>query len=276
VPRFELLALDLDGTLFDSSRQVPEANRLALERAHGKGVKIAIVTGRRLPAVLPALADLGLDPLLVLNSGALIKQGLEGPIVHRKLLPLAIARKVLALGREAGAEMVVHDGPNGEGNILIESKLSSNPSLASYLERTLPPPRAVPDLTEALERDPVQIMFVSTVREVRALEAQFTARLDCQVSLARTEYMERDFALLDVLSASANKAEALRFIASRHSIPREQTLAIGDNWNDLEMLEAAGLGVAMANAPEELRARFAVTGTNDEGGVARAIERYVL
>ncbi len=276
MPRFELLALDLDGTLFDSSRRVPEANRLALEKAQREGVKLAIVTGRRLPSVLPALAGLGLDTLLVLNSGALVKQGLVGPMLHRKLLSVDIARKVLVLGREGGAEPVVHDGPNGEGNIIIESETSSNRALASYLERTTPPPRAVPDLTEALERDPVQVMFVSTVREVRALEALLTSRLDCQVSIARTEYVDRDFALLDVLTAGAGKAEALRFIARRHSIPCSKTIAIGDNWNDLEMLEAAGLGVAMANAPQEIRARFAVTGTNDEAGVAQAIERYVL
>jgi Cof subfamily protein (haloacid dehalogenase superfamily) len=255
---------------------VPEANRLALERAHAAGVLLAVVTGRRLPSVLPSIAGLGIDPLLVLNGGALVKDGMNGPILRRELLPTVIGRKVLAVGRQAGVEPVVHDGPNGEGNIIIESGRSLDRSLAAYLEGSDPPPRHVPDLALALVRDPVQIMFVSQVGAVRALEAELAARLERQVSLARTEYVERDFALLDVLAAGAGKAAALRFIAARHGVCRERTMAIGDNWNDLAMLEAAGLGVAMANAPEELRSRFEVTGGNDEAGVAQAIERYVL
>lgn len=277
MPLFELLAVDLDGTLLDSSRSVPARNRAALHRAHRTGIKLAVVTGRRLPAASSSLRDIDLELMLVLNGGALIRQGLEGPFLDRKLLPLEAAKQVMALGYEAGVEPVVHDGPSGEGNLIIRSAAASNPSLTSYLEKTAPAPRWVTHATEALERDPVQIMFAATVEVIRSLAERIRRALLTQVSLARTEYLQRDLALLDVLAPQATKANAFRFLARRLGIPCGRTMAIGDNWNDLGMLEAAGLGVVMANAPGELRAKgFPLTGSNDEAGVASAIERYVL
>jgi hypothetical protein len=120
-------------------------------------------------------------------------------------------------------------------------------------------------------------MFAGTVQEIRATASKLKDALGARVSVARTEYEISDFALLDVLAPGADKAEALRFLAATEGVASDQIMAIGDNWNDLGMLEAAGFAVVMANAAPELRARgFAVTGSNDEGGVAQAIDRYVL
>jgi Cof subfamily protein (haloacid dehalogenase superfamily) len=275
--RFDLLAVDLDGTLFNSSRKVPEANLRALDKAASAGAKVAVVTGRRLPAALPSLRTLDIDPLLVFNSGALIKEGFDGPIMRRIFLSRTTSEQVLDLGREAGVAPIVHDGPNGEGHILIETPPTDNPSMDYYLENTKPPPRLVPDLTRALTRDPVQIGFASAVKAIRELGETIASRLREKVKTARTEYPKRDFALLDVLAPEATKAAALAFLAKRYGIPRQRTIAIGDNWNDLEMLEAAGFAVLMSNAPDELLSLgFTLTGSNDEAGVAQAIEKYVL
>jgi hydroxymethylpyrimidine pyrophosphatase-like HAD family hydrolase len=277
MPRFRLLAIDLDGTLLDSQRRVPDVNRMALERAQHHGVKLAVVTGRRLPATRPSLGGLSLDLLMVLNGGALVKQGLDGPILKRELMPLALAEEVLALSDRVGVTPVVHDGPNGEGHLIIESGAPRNPRLDLYLDQTIPPPAWVPDLRTALKRDPVQIMFGGTIGEIRAAARVLEETLGSRISLARTEYESSDLALLDVHAPGASKKEALRFLAETQGILAHQIMAIGDNWNDLEMLEAAGFAVVMANASAELRARgFAITASNDEGGVAQAIERYVL
>jgi hydroxymethylpyrimidine pyrophosphatase-like HAD family hydrolase len=146
-----------------------------------------------------------------------------------------------------------------------------------YLEKARPPALRVPDLTEFLECDPVQIGFASTVEDIRRIASNIESTLREKVKVARSEYPERNFALLDVLAPQATKADALRFLAERYAVPHEKTLAIGDNWNDLEMLEEAGLAVLMSNAPSELLSRgFATTATNDEAGVAKAIYKYVL
>jgi hydroxymethylpyrimidine pyrophosphatase-like HAD family hydrolase len=192
-------------------------------------------------------------------------------------LPQRIAEEVIARGLRVGAERIVHDGPDGEGRIVIENSPNTNPSMAYYLEKARPPAFRVPDLTQFLERDPVQIGFASTINDIRRIASSIESALREELTVARSEYPERDFALLDVLTPEATKAEALRFLAERYAVPRERTMAIGDNWNDLEMLEEAGLAVLMSNAPSELLSRgFAMTATNDEAGVAQAIYKYVL
>lgn len=277
MPRFDLLAIDLDGTLFDSSRAISEENRIALSRAEQSGVKVAVVTGRRLPAALPSLLALDIDPVLVFNSGAIIMKGFHGTLLRSEMLPLLVAKRVVTLGRKYGVAPIIHDGPNGEGHILMETSPASNRSLSYYMERTKPPPRIVPDLLEAIHRDPVQVGFSSTVASIQYLSERIQKKFSEEVELALTEYRDRDFALLDALSPRATKAAALRFLAGHFKVPMDRTMAIGDNWNDLEMMETAGLAVVMSNAPEELKSRgFAMTGSNEDAGVAQAVYQYVL
>lgn len=273
--------MDLDGTLLDSRRSVPEKNRLALERARRRGVKLAMVTGRRLSAARPHLSELSTDLLahlfMVVNGGALVRNGLDGPDLSRKLIAAEATRQVIALAAKIGVVPVIHQGPDGEGELVIEEGAPVNPSLGRYLDKAAPSPRRVPDLEAAVSEGTLHILFVGTVQETRKAQRTLHDRLGSQLNLARTEYEQSDLGILDVLAPGASKAEALRFLAEREGIPTEGVMAIGDNWNDLEMLEAAGLGVVMANAVPELLSRgFAVTASNDECGVAAALERYVL
>jgi hydroxymethylpyrimidine pyrophosphatase-like HAD family hydrolase len=174
-------------------------------------------------------------------------------------------------------EPVIHDGPEGEGHLITETPRGNNRALAIYLEKSTPPPRYVTDLPGSLQRDPVEIMFADSVERVRWLETELASRLGGRVHLARTEYAEQNWSLLDVLAEGASKADALSFLAAGHGIPHQRIMAIGDNWNDLGMLEACGLAVVMGNAAAGLRARgFETTATNDEAGVARAIDRYLF
>jgi hydroxymethylpyrimidine pyrophosphatase-like HAD family hydrolase len=278
VPRYRLLALDLDGTLLNTERQIPEANLRAIEAAVREGVVIALVTGRRFPSVRRYLEPLGPETFAVVNSGAIIRRGLEGPILRKSLLPLDCAHRVLALADEEGMEPVIHDGPDAEGHLVLRTSARSVTSMGRYLHQTSPPPIWVDSLR--VDRSPVQIGFTGGVGEMRSFEKALALGLSSsghRASLARTEYPEEDLALLDVLSLEATKAKALEFLASILGIDLSSTMAVGDNWNDLEMLEAAGLGVLMANADPELRSLgFAETGTNDECGVAYAIEQYLL
>lgn len=175
-------------------------------------------------------------------------------------------------------EPVVHDGPNGEGHIILRSSARDLPSLKRYLGDRQPNADWVDDFE--LQRDPVQIGFTEGVDSIRAFEKALRHALDPRglgFATARTEYADEDFALLDVLSEEATKAKALEFLASHLGITLEETIAIGDNWNDVEMLERAGLGIVMGNASSALRAQgLATTSTNDDAGVAEAIRRYVL
>ena len=275
---YRLVAVDLDGTLLSSSHEIPAENHRALAECASAGVAIAIVTGRRFPGVLPYLRALDLDAFVVANSGAIIMEGIDGPILRRRLLARPVAEQVLDIAERSAMEVVVHDGPNAEGHLILRKSARELPHLLRYLSRSTPPP-AWTDIIR-LERDPVQIGFANSVSVIRSFATLLNTELGArrnEVSLARTEYPVDDLALLDVLAAEATKSAALRFVSERLRIPLSETLAIGDNWNDLDMLEHAGMGVVMQNATQELRERgFEETETNDEAGVARAIRRYVL
>jgi hypothetical protein len=281
VPRYRLLAVDLDGTLLNSRREIPDANLVALRAATEAGVTVAVVTGRRFPSLaryVEPLESAGLDLFVVANSGAFIRRGLSGEILLRRLLPIETATRVLEIADREGMEPVVHDGPDGEGHLFLREAARFLPSMSRYLNQSYPQPIWVPAIR--LERAPVQIGFTGPVGPMRAfasaLEVELT-RSGHAASLARTEYLDEDLSLLDVLAAAATKSEALGYLAALMEIGISSTMAIGDNWNDLGMLERAGLGVLMANAADELRTRgFVETRSNDEAGVAFAISRYLL
>jgi len=273
---FRLVAVDLDGTLLSSKRDIAEENKQALAACVDAGVAVAIITGRRFPSARPYVAALPIDPFVVANSGAIIKAGVNGPLLRRSLLGRDIAEAVLEIAAEAGIEPVVHDGPHGEGHLMLREDARALPHVGRYLSQTIPPPIWVPSLV--LERDPVQIGFAASLAEIREFAEHLTTKLSVtSVSLIKTEYPKEDLALLDVLAADANKSSALKFLSTHAGVAMSETLAIGDNWNDLDMLEAAGLGVVMRNAVEELKNKgFAETRSNDDAGVADAIHRYVL
>ena len=277
-PNYRLVAVDLDGTLLSSSHEIGAENQRALADCAAAGVAVAIVTGRRFPSVVPYVRALNVAIFVVANSGAIIKAGIDGPILRRRLLARGVAEHVLDIAEKSAIEAVLHDGPDAEGHLILRKSARELPHLALYLSRTTPPP-TWSDVIR-LERDPVQVGFANSVSAIRSfvtvLSTELSARRD-EVSLARTEYPVDDLALLDVLATEATKSAALRFLSKRLGIKMSETFAIGDNWNDLDMLEHAGMGVVMQNATEELRARgFEETGTNDEAGVAQAIRRHVL
>jgi Cof subfamily protein (haloacid dehalogenase superfamily) len=273
---YRLLALDIDGTLLRSDKTVSPRTLLALGAAQRAGVRVVLVTGRRYPAALRVAAQLPGEVDLVLHNGALIVEGEE--VVRCRPLALEVARLAVRVGRAAGADPVVHCGHGGEGLLVVQGAVApSNTLLAYYLDRSHPDVRTVSDLEAALRDDPLQVMFGGGLEEMAALRARLAGPLLGLARIERTVYPHRGVSLLDVLDPGVGKAEALAFLQARFGVPAAETLAIGDNWNDHEMLSGAGLGLVMGNADPEMRALgLPVLPTNDEDGVAQAIERHVL
>jgi hypothetical protein len=271
-----LLALDIDGTLLDSARQLRQRTREALRAVMAQGVHVALVTGRRTPAARRIVAELDLGPLpLVLHNGALVM--LDGEIVRCRPLARAVARDAVRAGHACGAGVVVHCGQRGEGLLLVQQGGSQSTLVAYYLDRAHPDVRLVPDLEAALEEDPIQVMFGGAIAEMAGLQPALVDALGARARLERTVYPARDVELIDVLAPEVGKAEALRFLQQQWRVTPAETLAIGDNWNDREMLLEAGRGLVMGNAEPGLRALgLEVLPTNDEDGVVVALERYVL
>ena len=272
---FRLLALDIDGTLLRSDKTVSPRTLQALSAAQSAGVRIVLITGRRYPAARRVAAQLPCATDLVLHNGALIVEG--DAVVRCRPLDREVARHAIRVGRARAADPVVHAGRAGEGLLLVEGMAPSNTLLAYYLDRSHPDVRNVLDLETALEEDPIQVMYGGDLAEMAGLRAQLEQELGGHARVERTVYPHLGVALLDVLDPGVGKAEALAFLQARFEVGAAQTLAIGDNWNDHEMLSGAGLGLVMGNAdPEMLALGLPVLPTNDEDGVAHAIERHVL
>jgi Cof subfamily protein (haloacid dehalogenase superfamily) len=271
-----LLALDIDGTLLRSDKTVSARTRRALDRARACGVRLVLVTGRRYPSARRVAEDLGGAVPLVLHNGALVVEAEE--VLRCRRLPSDAARRAILLGREAGKEPVLHCGARGEGRLLVERASRPAGLVAYYLERSRKDVLLVPDLLAALgEEEPIQVMFGGTPEEMGALLAPLTRELRGQARVERTVYPATGVVLLDVLDPGSGKAEALAFLQARWGIAPSETLAIGDNWNDREMVMSAGVGFVMGNAdPELLALGLPSLPTNDEDGVAQAIESIVL
>ena len=275
-PRVRLVALDIDGTLLRSDKTLSPRTREAVARARGGGVRVVLVTGRRHPSARKVADELGPALPLVVHNGALVID--EGRIIHCRPLAREVAARAIQLGRAHGSEPIVHCGKGGEGWLLVEARAQPEGLVAYYLERARSELRLVEGLVEALaQEDTIQVMFGGTQAEIARLHEALAAELSKVAKLERTVYPAIDFALVDVLDPSVGKADALAFLCGRWGIAAEETLAIGDNWNDRQMLERAGRGLLMGNAPVELIALgLPLLPTNDEDGVAHALETHVI
>jgi Cof subfamily protein (haloacid dehalogenase superfamily) len=268
-----LLALDIDGTLLNSQFSISDIDLSALRRAHTTGIEIALVTGRRHDFALPIAQQLGFDLWLISSNGA-ITRSLAGETFYRDLLPAQVCRELCqAMLEFRGNTVLTFDKP-GKGSIVLENMNELENSIRRWLEKNLQYIDFVVPVEDALVTDPVQAMFCGPIpRMHEALAALETCHLAEEITVLRTEYPLRDLSIVDVLNKGCSKGHALERWAAFRGVPREQVMAIGDNYNDVEMLAFAGYPVIMGNASEELRGRgWTVTRSNDQNGVAAALE----
>ncbi len=286
-----LLALDLDGTLLNSRGEISERNLGAIAAARALGVRVALVTGRRFRDARPLALQLGLDVPVISHNGALTKHARTLETVKVRLLPLEEAQAVLRVGRENGADALVSDDPHGAGVLVYDHMSDDNQALAKYIawsrrihgDEVEEAVRRVPSLEEYLDHAPVHVTFSGSVARMNHLTERLSDELGARAKVLSTIYPKMDFALLDVLHAEVSKGVGVEAAALELGVRREEVMAIGDNYNDLEMLQYAGTSVLMGNAEASLRALLEklsgghhTTATNDEDGVALAVEQFIL
>ena len=269
-----LVAIDIDGTLIDSRGHLPDANREAVAAVVAAGVHVALVTGRSFPFARDVAVALPPSVTIIASNGA-VERTRDGVAVAQRLLSRERAGAVLQQTHRFRSTSALIFDRDTHAHVVAESMDWTHPQRLSYWRaRQHLIARATP-LEAALTEDPVQVMFNGTVAEMRAVHA-LVAGLS-GVSVFQTEYAHRDFALVDVMAPTATKGEALAARASALGLDASEVMAIGDNLNDLPMLEYAGLPVIMGNAVEALRGRgWTETGRHDEAGVAAALRRHVL
>ncbi len=284
-PPVRLVAIDMDGTLLPTPMQtISERNAQALRAAQAAGVTVAIATGRRTAFAVPLLQGLSLradTPLITSNGGVLCTLG--GQTIDRCHMNARVARGLCGVLRPFGSVVFTFDRP-GRGALVLEDIEKANGRFAIWVEANRNAIEVVKPLEMALVDgdDPIQGMAAGSVEQMRQAEKALEAsewRDDCDG--IRTEYPARDLSILDLLPHGVSKGRALEKLAKRLGVDRKETMAIGDNWNDVGMLEWAGQGVMMANAALELRAMAKTRGwkqapSNDHDGVAVVLEAELL
>ena len=272
-----LIALDIDGTLLDSRWQLPEANRAAIAEAARRGIEVALVTGRRYDFAMTVAHQLDSTLTMIVSNGALIRSK-EGHTHLRHLLPRQTAEQVLHLTTEWREGAAVIFDRHRENQLMLESLDPEDSLRYAYYSRNLDFIGLAQPLESCLTEDPIQVMLSGRIEPMREAEARLgSAAFAAEFRLAVTSYAHKDFAMIDVIPPGCSKGSSLAEWAAVRGIAREEILAIGDNHNDLEMLRFAGIPVVMGNSVRELKNfGWHETGTNDENGVALAIEHFAF
>jgi hypothetical protein len=283
-PPVRLVAIDMDGTLLPTfAKQISARTARALKAAQEAGITVAIATGRRTAYTAPLLEGLGLraDMPLITSNGAVIRT-LGGDPIDRCQLRSQVARGLCGLLREFGAVVFTFDRP-GRGELVVEDLEQAHGRIALWVEANRNAIEVVKPLEDALRdgEDPIQGMVAGNLGKMRKAEKALKASpWSGSCECIKTEYPGRDLSILDLLPPGVSKGWALERLAGRLGVDRKETMAIGDNWNDVDMLEWAGQGVMMGNAAGELRAMAKMRGwkqapPNDEDGVAVVLETAV-
>ena len=270
-----LIGIDVDGTLLDSRGHLPDANRAAIHDAVAAGIHVALVTGRSYPFARPVADPLPDSVTLIVSSGA-VERSMDGTVLARRLLDRGVAETVLAATlpyRDHAALIFDRDGAN---QIVFETMNWEHPGRKHYWLKNQHLIGQVIPLEQALIEDPIEVMFNGATVPMRILTESLRRDAD-GFAVLLTEYVHRDFSLVDVTAPDATKGSALAWRAGQLGLDRDEVMAVGDNFNDLEMLEYAGTAVVMSNAVDGLkRPEWHLTGHQDEGGLAQAIRRFAL
>jgi hypothetical protein len=271
----------MDGTLLPNVAQsMSERNARALRAAQSAGITVVIATGRRMAYTVPLLEGLGLraDTPLITSNGAVLRT-LDGQPIDSCHMDALVARGLCGLLRPFGVLVFTFDRP-GRGELVLEDLERVHGRIALWVEANRNSIEVFNPLELAFNdgEDPIQGMVAGGISRMREAEQVLKAsEWSGRCESARTEYPVRDLSILDLLPRGVSKGWALEQLAGRLGVSRSETMAIGDNWNDVDMLEWAAQGVIMGNAAAELRTMAKSRGwkqapPNDEDGVAVVLE----
>lgn len=260
----KLIAIDIDGTLITPDKRITSRVRNILRYVENRGIMVSLVTGRLYPTCKRYSLELGLSGPCVIYQGAMIIDHKTDKVLHELRIPRSKALEIIRYSREQNLAL----------NLYMDqfTFYTEKPNRYSVLDAQLNEVemQVVKDLEEVVTNDPLKLMFVDDPEIISKLEEKFSG-LDGEI-IALTSLPQ----FLEIVNKNATKADALKWIADRFNIRREEVMAIGDSHNDIPMIEWAGIGVAMGNADEKVKnsADF-VTLSNTEDGVAYAIELLV-
>lgn len=268
-PFIRLIVADLDGTLLNSEHEITPLTEDAVREAMARGVMFTVATGKTYPSTTGLIERLGITLPVICSNGVLIHAP-DGTILQRSPIRREYAIEAMHMADAAGMVTVIYSGAS-----LICREYDRN--LAELVEHGEPEPVLIDDLLGAVQSDiePDKIIFMngadleSVIRFQALLEERFAGRAQAMRSGLDS--------LVELIPLGISKGTALDTILDVAGVTAAETMCFGDNCNDLDMIRRAGIGVAMANAPADVRqGADIVTRSNDEDGVGHAIHKFVL
>jgi Cof subfamily protein (haloacid dehalogenase superfamily) len=263
--QYRLIAIDVDDTLLTDDLRVTEGTKAALAAAVAQGCVVTLATGRMYSSAVQIAGQLDLNVPIITYQGALIKNLLDGKVLYERSVPEDVALEVVAFAEARGLHL---QGYVGDRLIALQD----NDKIAAYSELTKVPYEVDPDFRAIARQGSTKMLIIDDPAVLDAMIPELRALLGnrAHVTKSKPHYLE-------IVHREATKGHALLHLAAHYGIAQSETIAVGDSWNDHEMIEAAGLGIAMANAVEPLKAAANyVTFSNNEEGVRAVVEKFIL
>lgn len=266
--KYKLLALDLDDTLLNEKSRISRRNIKAIRGIVEKGMMVTIATGRMFRSALPYARELEVDLPLITYHGALIKNAGSGEVLKHFPLPYDLALEILELGEK----MDFHINFYFDDRLFVKEE---NENTKFYQQIAPIPVESVGELSRFISgkhMEPTKLTILNLDGRIDELQQMLQEKYMVQLSILQSRPH-----FLEITNSQATKGQALDFLARKEGILAEEIVAMGDSYNDLDMLQFAGLGVAVANAPEEVKnAADLITAPNTDDGVALFLEQHFL
>ncbi|HBT20828.1 MAG TPA: Cof-type HAD-IIB family hydrolase [Peptococcaceae bacterium] len=264
--KIKLVAVDLDGTLLDNDGKISPRVKEAVRKVREKGVEVTLATGRTFLSAKPFAEELGLNLPLITYMGALVKYSDSQRTLYERRVPSGLAQEVIKATRKRGYPINFYV----DDCVLVEELAPQNIEYARKYNVVV---KEIGDLSNVSNISPIKLLIINeNEEEMNKFEKE------CRELFGKYLHITKSMPeFLEFSHPEATKARGLEAVAEHLGLKKDEIMAIGDSYNDLEMLEYAGLAVVMGNAREDIK-RYAdyITATNEDDGVAEALEKFIL
>jgi Cof subfamily protein (haloacid dehalogenase superfamily) len=262
---YKLIAIDLDDTLLDDNLHITKSTIKAMESAIAQGVKVTFATGRSFPSAQKIAAQIGLNVPIITYQGSLIKNLIDGQVIYERSVPSGAASYIYEYCEKHRLHLQLYFSET----LYVKE---DNEKVRDYARLSNITYQVTENFKKLVQMPQTKMLIIDEPDLLDRVAVELREALQGQVHITKSKAH-----FLEFLHPEGNKGAAIAFLADHFGCTMDQVIAIGDSWNDREMLEVAGLGVAMGNAIQELKeAADYVTFSNNEEGVKHVIEKFIL
>lgn len=266
--KYKMLCLDIDGTLLDSNHKITGETKKTINVATNKGINVVLVSARMPKGILYLQKELGIEEPIICYSGSLIRDR-DGNTLLNKFIPAHTTKLVYDATEKMGIHISLYK--NDEWYIAGEDAWSKQESEITGIIPKITNLKGLVDKWEKSNDGPNKILCMSQIDNINILNKDISSRLSNDINIypSKPTYLE-------IMPKYSSKTKAIECVSQKLNILKSEIIAIGDNYNDMDMIQYAAVGIAMGNAPDKVKlSADYVTLTNDENGVAVAIKKYI-